>query len=119
ALSGSKGGGASSATWSTSGTGNFDNSSSVNATYTPSAADITAGTVTLTLTTNDPAGPCGAVNDAMVLTINAAATVNAGADATICSGSTYTLSGTRGGGASSSTWTTSGSGSFNDATIVG
>ncbi len=27
-----------------------------------------AGTVTLTLTTNDPAGPCNAVNDNMVIT---------------------------------------------------
>jgi len=62
----------------------------LNAIYTPSAAEITAGTVTLTLTTDDPAGPCPAVNDQMVITINPAATVTAGPDQIICGGSTVT-----------------------------
>ncbi|MGN6401088.1 MAG: hypothetical protein ACTHMD_11580, partial [Flavisolibacter sp.] len=47
-----------------SGTGSF-----VGNVYTPSAADIAAGSVTLTYTTNDPTGPCPAVHDAMILTI--------------------------------------------------
>ena len=42
----------------------------MDATYTPTAGEIAVGSVTLTLTTADPAGPCGAVNDAMVITIN-------------------------------------------------
>ena len=68
-LAGSVGGGASSGTWSTSGTGSFaPNAGTLNAVYTPSAADETAGTVTLTLTTNDPDGPCPAVHDHMVVT---------------------------------------------------
>ncbi|MBI2966991.1 MAG: gliding motility-associated C-terminal domain-containing protein [Bacteroidetes bacterium] len=113
-LSGIIGGGATSATWTTSGTGTFNNPNSLTATYSPSASDITMGSVTLTLTTNDPAGPCPAVNDQMVITINAAATANAGSDAAICAGSTYTLSGSFGGGASSAAWTTSGSGTFNN-----
>ncbi len=93
-----------SATWS-GGTGTYaPNNTTLNAVYTPSAAEITAGTVTLTLTTNDPAGPCNAVNDAMVITINPAATVNAGLDQTICSTSTVTLAGVIGGGAASATW---------------
>lgn len=115
-LGGSIGGGATSLTWTTSGSGTFSNATSATATYTPSAADITAGSVTLTLTTNDPAGPCPSVSDAMVLTINTAATANAGTDVTICAGSTYTLSGAIGGGATSLTWTTSGSGSFSSST---
>lgn len=69
-LSGTIGGGAALATWTTSGTGMFSNAGSLNSTYTPSAADVLAGTVNLTLTTNDPAGPCGAVNDAMTITIS-------------------------------------------------
>ncbi len=70
-LSGSFGGGASSITWSTSGDGGFDNASLPGATYTPGAGDIGAGTVTLTITTDDPdgAGPCTAAIDNMVLTI--------------------------------------------------
>ncbi|MBL4577422.1 MAG: T9SS type A sorting domain-containing protein, partial [Flavobacteriales bacterium] len=117
-LAGIRGGVASTSTWITSGTGSFSNASLVNAVYTPSAADITAGTATLTITTNDPAGICGPATDLMVLTINAAATANAGVDATICEGNTYTLSGSLGGSASSSNWGTSGSGGFNNTTLL-
>ena len=107
--------GVTSATWSTSGTGTFNNNNPT-AVYTPSAADITGGSVTLTYTTADPdgTGPCSAVSDFMVLTINPPATVNAGSDQTICSGSTVTMSGSFGGGATSATWTSSGTGSFSN-----
>ena len=72
ALAGAIGGAAASGTWS-GGAGTFTpDNTTLNATYTPTAGEITAGTVTLTLTTDDPAGPCGAVNDAMVITINPA-----------------------------------------------
>jgi Secretion system C-terminal sorting domain/PKD-like domain len=69
--SASIGGSATAAAWTTSGTGTFDNAANVNALYTPSAADATAGTVTLTLTATDPAGsaPCNTSVDAMVLTV--------------------------------------------------
>jgi hypothetical protein len=112
-LAGSVGGGASSGTWSSSGTGLFSpGATTLNAVYTPSAADATAGTITLTLTTNDPVGPCIAASDAMVLTINPPATANANIDQTICAGSTVTLAGSIGGGASSGTWSSSGTGLF-------
>jgi hypothetical protein len=71
-MAGSIGGSAATGTWTTSGTGTFNpNATTLNAVYTPSAADIAAGTVTLTLTTNDPdgAGPCTAAVDTMILTI--------------------------------------------------
>src|SRR6185503_19525062 len=74
-LAGAVGGAATGGTWS-GGNGTFaPDASTQNAVYTPSGAEITAGGVTLTLTTNDPAGPCGAVNDAMHITIAPAATV--------------------------------------------
>ncbi len=117
-MAGSFGGGATSATWSTSGSGTFTSTTAANAVYTPSATDISSGTVTITYTTNDPAGPCPAVSDAMVLTISPAATVNAGTDQTICSGTAVTLGATRGGGATSSTWTSSGTGTFSNTTIL-
>ena len=47
----------------------------MNAVYTPSAAEIAAGSVTLTLTTNDPVGSCGPANDQMKITINPNPTV--------------------------------------------
>ncbi len=110
-LAGVRGGGSSSASWS-GGNGTFTpNSTTLNAVYTPSAAEIFSGTLTLTLTTDDPTGPCVAVSDQMVITINPAATVNAGADQTICSNGLVTFAGVRGGGSSSATWS-GGNGTF-------
>lgn len=104
ALTGSLGGAATAATWS-GGAGTYNpNNTSLNCTYSPSAAEITAGTVTLTLTTNDPNGPCPAVSDQTIITINPEATVSAGPDQTICIGNTVTLAGSIGGAAVSGTW---------------
>src|SRR5438093_3427142 len=111
-LDGSVGGAASSGTWS-GGNGSFSPSASaLNATYTPTAAEVATGSVTLTLTTNDPAGPCGAVSDQMTITFNPAATANAGLDQSACSSSpSVQLNGSVGGAASSGTWS-GGNGSF-------
>ena len=100
-LAGSIGGGASSATWSAP-SGTFSNPNSLTSTYTPS---ISSGSVTLTLTTNDPAGPCNAVSATVVITVNQAATANAGSPRAVCAGGTVTLAGSIGGSASSQTWT--------------
>ncbi len=57
-LAGSLGGSATSGTWS-GGAGTFaPSNTALNAVYTPSAAEYAADSVILTLTTNDPAGPC-------------------------------------------------------------
>jgi len=97
-LNGNIGGSAASGSWSTNGNGSFDNASSLTAIYTPSAADTATGNISLILTTNDPdgSGPCPAVNDTVILTINPEATVNAGTDATICADTTQMLSGSFG-----------------------
>jgi hypothetical protein len=77
-LNGSISGSALSASWS-GGTGTFSpNASTLNAVYTPSAAEIAAGSVTLTLTTNDPPGSCGAAVDTMTITINPNPSVDIG-----------------------------------------
>ncbi|MBR9860740.1 T9SS type A sorting domain-containing protein, partial [bacterium] len=74
-LDGSIGGGASSATW-TGGNGSFNPSNTtLDAVYTPSAAEIAAGYVVLTLTTDNPQGDCQAVSDSMTIFINALPTV--------------------------------------------
>jgi PKD-like domain/Putative metal-binding motif/Secretion system C-terminal sorting domain/SprB repeat len=66
-LAGSIGGGATNGTWSTSGDGSFSPSASVlNATYIPGPADILAGTVTLTLTTDAPINCTPAVSSMMI-----------------------------------------------------
>lgn len=105
------GGSATNGTWS-GGNGTFvpDNTSPT-AVYTPSNAEAAAGTVSLTYTTNDPAGPCTSVNDIMTITINQLPTANAGSPQYVCSGSSITLAGSIGGTASSATWS-GGAGTF-------
>ncbi len=72
-------------TWTTSGSGTFTpNPNTLNATYNPSAADIAAGTITLTLTSTNNGG-CLAVTDQMIITITPAPTVSAGPDQSVCS----------------------------------
>lgn len=95
-LAGSIGGGASSATWSAP-SGSFSNPSSLTSTYTPS---IASGTVTLTLTTNDPdgAGPCTAAVSTMVVTVNPVpAPVIVSGAGTFCGNALLTASGGAGG----------------------
>jgi len=67
-LNGSIGGSAISATWSGSG-GTFDDNTLLDASYTLSTDEVTAGLATLVLTTDDPAGACEAVTDTMFITI--------------------------------------------------
>jgi len=106
-------GAASSASWSGGGGSYSPSANALNAVYTPSAAEVAAGSVTLTLTTNDPAGPCGPVSAQVKITINPAATVNAGPDETVCASSPQAqLAGSIGGAAASASWS-GGAGSYN------
>ena len=113
-LGGTVGGGATGSTWTTSGSGTFTpNATTLNASYTPSAADASTGTATLTLTTTGQSSPCGAVTAQVVVTINPAATTSAGSNQTICGSQiTAALGGAVSGGATGGLWTSSGSGSF-------
>lgn len=104
-------------TWSSnssSGTnkGTFSNPSILNPSYTPSAAEVAAGTpITLTITAAALA-PCATpVTDFIILNLDPKQVVNAGIDQTICEGSSVTLSGAAT-HASSVYWTSSSSGTF-------
>ena len=113
-LGGTVGGAATGGTWSSATGGNFSpDATTLNATYTPTAADISAGAVTLTLTTDDPVGPCGPATAHVVVTIRPAATVSTGGNQTICADQVTTgLGGTVDGGATGGVWTSAGAGSF-------
>ncbi|MCB0614256.1 MAG: DUF11 domain-containing protein, partial [Phaeodactylibacter sp.] len=113
-MAGSIGGSATSATWSTSGDGFFNNAALLNAIYTPGPGDLSAGTVTLTLTTNDPVGPCLAASDNITISINDAPIADAGDNQSICETDVANLNGSFGGTATSATWSTNGDGSFDD-----
>lgn len=89
-LNGSIGGGATSLTWS-GGAGTFaPDANTSNAIYTPTAGEIAAGSVTLTITTDDPdgAGSCVAATSNVTITINPLPTITVNPTATaICLGS--------------------------------
>ncbi len=106
------------ATWS-GGAGTYlPNANTLNAVYTPSLAEIAAGSVTLTLTSTGN-GLCTAVNDAMVITVTAAPVVNAGVDQTNCANDlTVALSGSVTGTATTGIWSTSGTGHFTPSPSV-
>ncbi len=76
--------GATGGTW-TGGSGTYNPSNTVpNPSYTPSAIEISNGTVSLTFTTTGNAN-CNAVSDDIEITISAAPIVSAGFDESLCS----------------------------------
>lgn len=87
----------SSVLWSSDGTGSFSNATSLtNATYNPSAADISTGSVTLTLTVNGIGGCSTAISTKTLTIIPASVGGAVSSDASVCSGSNsgvLTLSG--------------------------
>lgn len=80
--------------WTTNGSGTFSpNASTLNATYIPSIADTSIGSVTLTLTSTGN-GNCPAAVSTKIITITNAPTVaNAGIDQIVCGTTTATLAG--------------------------
>lgn len=100
-------------TWISSGTGTFDDVNSLNAVYTPSAADTANGGVTLIVTSTGNNG-CDAVRDTVAFTFTTSPYVLAGSDATVCNNnSDVSLTGSVFGATSTGLWTTSGTGTFN------
>lgn len=98
--------------WTTSGTGTFiPNANALNATYQPSAADITNGTITLVLSSTNN-GLCNAGKDTLILRILKNPTANAGSDFTVCTNSSFQLNGSIMNGAGTGIWTTTGTGTF-------
>ncbi|GAB3694307.1 hypothetical protein GCM10027592_15090 [Spirosoma flavus] len=74
-LAGVMGGAGTTAHWTTSGTGTFDNAFALNAVYTASAEDVLSGRVTLTLSVSTNNAACPVATDDMVLTINGSRSV--------------------------------------------
>lgn len=107
--------GATGGIWSTTGSGIFlPSNTDLNATYIPAALP---GSYILTLTSTGN-GTCPAVMDFINITIYQAAIVNAGIDDTICSNNDYLLSGSIGGSTLSVYWTSSGTGTFDNPSLV-
>ncbi len=113
-LAGTETGGTPTGKWSTGGSGTFTGgaSTSTNLTdqYFPSAADVAAGSVTLTLASTS-ADNCAISTSTVVIKFQLLPALTAGPDQSICSQSAAVLAGqiTIPGGA---VWSTSGSGTF-------
>ncbi|MBN2350371.1 MAG: gliding motility-associated C-terminal domain-containing protein, partial [Bacteroidales bacterium] len=103
--------------WTTSGTGFFANGTTLTPTYNPSAADIAAGSVTITLHAVGN-GSCTEDTDDMILTITQAPTAYAGSDGTICFGGNFKVSDASVTNSTGITWLTSGDGIFDDPNII-
>jgi gliding motility-associated-like protein len=119
-LSGSVSIGSTTGIWA-GGTGTFTpNNTTLNSLYTPSASEIAAGSVTLTLasTTN---GNCNQVTDNIIINFTNAPTVNAGIDFSICkNNATAVLSGLVNGPTTTGIWSgVSGSFSPNNTALSG
>ncbi|MBL7137456.1 MAG: gliding motility-associated C-terminal domain-containing protein [Bacteroidales bacterium] len=78
--------------WSTSGTGNFDDPTLLHPTYFPTPEDLSSGVVTMTLTAFATA-PCTDESDTMQVTFSSLPEGDAGADADICEGNNYQVTG--------------------------
>jgi gliding motility-associated-like protein len=85
-LDGLIGGGASSANWF-GGLGSFSpNNGILDASYLPSSSEIAAGSVILSLITDDPSGPCTSVSDDILITFDPNPTATFGFPTVYCEG---------------------------------
>lgn len=99
----------------TGGTGSFNNATLINTNYTPSAADLDNGSVELKLEAS-PLNPCSDIaSDVMTLSFVNPPEADAGTDITQCQNSIINLNGIVK-YALSILWTSSGKGTFDDAT---
>ncbi|MFL5728732.1 MAG: gliding motility-associated C-terminal domain-containing protein, partial [Cytophagaceae bacterium] len=98
--------------WTSGGTGTFTpNAATLTASYIPSAQDITAGKVGLTLTSTGN-GTCNAKSDDLLITFSAKPTANAGIDQTVCADITSLKITGSVTAATGGTWVSTGSGTF-------
>jgi parallel beta-helix repeat protein len=98
-LNGTIGGGATTGTWTANVAGGSfspDNTFANALTYTPPVNY--SGNITLSLITNNPAGPCGAASDAMVLTVYGPLNTSISGGANVCINGDITLTGSTTGG---------------------
>ena len=103
--------------WETAGDGTFDVATSLTAEYTPGAADLAAGSVTLTLTAK-ACSPCDQDDtDEMMINFQVAPESYAGEDATLCEDAIFLNDATVANNASI-LWTTSGDGTWSDASAL-
>lgn len=109
--------GATGVEWTTLGSGTFSSDNTLATDYTPSVNEIQAGIATVVVTTTGNLNDCNAATDTVRIYFSAAPTVSAGSDQTICSDVTATMAATFT-LTSGVEWISSGTGTFDDNTLV-
>lgn len=107
-------------TWTApGGDGSFNSAVALHPIYTPGATDKTKGFALLKLAVTGKLA-CSAISkaDSMVLTMNDPASVDAGLDMNVCKNKPIVISDATATNYASMEWTTSGTGSFSDKTIL-
>jgi len=119
ALSGAIGGTATSSEWTSGGDGTFDDPLDLITDYTPGPGDLTADSVMITLTTDDPDGngPQEPALDSLMLYFIALPVAEAGDDNSVCDGASFAMAAAAF-DYDSLLWTTAGDGVFDDDTIL-
>ncbi len=122
-LNGSISDGSTSGIWSTSGTGSFVSSDTLlNPTYIPSALDTSLGEIVLVLTSSSENGcdcNCLPVSSTTTLNITPIPVVDAGEDQLVCAQFPQaTVNGIVYGATTSGSWTTLGTGTFDDPNLL-
>ncbi len=100
--------------WTSSGSGSFNNNTSLSPIYTPSSADYQSGSVTFTLTVTGSI----TVSDDCVVTFNPQTEVFSGSDQTICFNASYTAESATALHYSSLQWSSNGDGTFDNHTLL-
>lgn len=101
--------------WETTGDGSFDDAAILDPIYTPGAADIESGILTLSLTAIGQTEP---MTDNMLLTISRNPQLNFESSAAICQGENYIFTTGEASDYESLYWTSSGDGTFDDANAL-
>lgn len=101
-------------TWTTSGTG-FFSPNTLTGSYFPSAGDISAGSVVLTVTSGNN-GTCLPITSQMTVNITPGPTANAGSDVSVCANNATVALGGSVTIASGGQWSSNGTGTFSPST---
>jgi len=105
------------ANWTSSGSGSFGNVGSLNTTYLPSPADLTAGTVKIKLTSTGSLNGCPNTYDSLVVNFINPPVVTTGGDVSVCANNpTVAITGSVTGASSTGLWSATGSGLFSPST---
>ncbi len=103
--------------WTSSGSGSFGNTGSLNTTYIPSPADLTAGSIKIKLTSTGSLNGCPNTYDSLVVNFTDAPIVNTSGDVSVCANNpTVAVSGSIAVTFTTGVWSSTGSGLFSPST---